>query len=647
MKKCPVCETTYPDSVNLCEVDESILLELPPAKDPYIGQTLKGRFRVLDKLGEGGMGALYLADQVSNRKIVALKIVSPQYANDPDFVDTFQGEARLASSVSHPNIVSIYDIDRFTDGSLFIAMEYLQGRELREVIKQERPLDIGKAVRYAIQIAEGLEAAHRAGVIHRGIKPQSIMVLSSGDTIKLMDFGIARGMEASSSQAAHPSFATGTPEYISPEQVNRAQTSEQTDIYAFGVVFYEMLTGTVPFSAPTPAAVLAKQGNEMPQPVRTLRREIPTSLEQLVMQALEKKAEDRQRNMGEIVHELKSAAALLENRHSPKTLVNAPRNAATGLATAFAKWKKVGVAAAVVLLALGGIYYWFETEREPVAPSPATSTSAPRQSDNEKIEAQKREQAAEKERQGRMQEESAKQAAQRAEETERRLAEEKSRAAAEQAQSAKDERQAKIDKEKAERELARRPAEKTEKLRKAEAERIAREQAKQRQAEERAENLARVATLSAADLTRMRNQIDQKLKNNGLSGLSIEVSSAGVVTLSGTLRDQKLKGEVSRLVGEVPGVAEVRQNVQIGLPDRDDQSVEIRAQIEQRLRNSGLLKVSDSDRWGLTVNIASGGIVTLTGVLRDQKLRFEAVRLTREVPGVSDVRQNIRVVGNE
>ena len=257
------------------------------------------------------MGTVYLADQFAINRKVALKILNPDYARDEDFIKRFRQEATLAASLSHYNVVTVFDFDQADDGSLYIVMEYVDGRSLAEVI-QNNPMAVSSAINLGIQIAEGLSAAHRAGVIHRDIKPENIMVVG-GKTIKLMDFGIARLRDsAASTRLTQAGMIMGTPAYMAPEQIEGGELSDRTDIYAFGVVLYEMLTGYVPFKAPTPGAVLVKHLHEIPIPLRSVRKEIPSSVEGIVGKALQKNPEKRLENMESVVEALKTAQREVE-----------------------------------------------------------------------------------------------------------------------------------------------------------------------------------------------------------------------------------------------------------------------------------------------------------------------------------------------
>lgn len=304
MKHCPRCNTTYGDDVAACPLDGAALSSAP-RQDPLLDRVIKGRYRIVGKLGDGGMGSVYRAEQLSVGRAVALKVLHREFARDEEFVQRFHQEARLAAALNHPRLTTVFDFDQSEDGSLFIVMEYLQGTLLNEVIRRDSPLEIGRVVRLGIQIAEGIGAAHAAGVIHRDIKPQNVFVLP-GDNVKLMDFGIARRNDGRDVHLTRAGTMMGTPQYMAPEQIEGRAVSEKTDIYAFGIVLYEMLSGKTPFSAPTSTATLARALSEPPPPLRGLRPDVPPLLEQVVMQALEKEPEYRQDRIADVARRLTS-----------------------------------------------------------------------------------------------------------------------------------------------------------------------------------------------------------------------------------------------------------------------------------------------------------------------------------------------------
>jgi predicted Ser/Thr protein kinase len=371
MKYCPLCDRKYEDELVECEVDGATLRLLGAKQDPYSGKLIKGRYNVISKIGEGGMGSVYLAEQVSIGRKVALKVLQGNYASDDEFIGRFRREARLAASLNHRNIVTIYDFDQGNDGSLFLAMEYLQGDKLSEVIRKDGALDIGRAVRLGLQIADGLAAAHRAGVIHRDIKPDNVMVVGARGTeeVKLMDFGIARMMDTGTmGNLTRPGMIMGTPAYMAPEQAEGADVSEKTDIYALGIVLYEMLSGSVPFKASTPSAVLIKQLQESPAPLRKIRREVPAALERIVMQALEKKPQKRPHDMPEVVQELQKIAATSTVEDVPKTIMktmiftSADREAIKLPKRSTLYW---GAGGALMVIVLGMAAYFISAVRSP------------------------------------------------------------------------------------------------------------------------------------------------------------------------------------------------------------------------------------------------------------------------------------------
>ena len=312
MVSCPICEKTYDDHVARCSVDGATLLRGGPPADPFIGLVIRGRYRVLKKLGQGGMGSVYFAEQMAVSRNVALKVVHGDFARDAEFVKRFRLEARLAASLNHRNVVTIYDFDQAEDGSLFIAMEYLNGRTLAEVVRQDGVCAVERALRLSLQIAQGLEAAHSAGVIHRDIKPQNIMVLNGEDQIKLMDFGIARLSDVGGPGLTRTGVVMGTPAYMSPEQIEGGEITRQTDVYAFGVVLYELLTGRVPFAASTASSVLVQHLREPPRPARSLNARIPEAVDRVVLHVLEKSPDARPRGMTAVIAELSAASAYVD-----------------------------------------------------------------------------------------------------------------------------------------------------------------------------------------------------------------------------------------------------------------------------------------------------------------------------------------------
>src|SRR6476469_7805425 len=213
-----------------------------PVSDTLIGTVFDGRYRVLRKLGTGGMANVYLAEDQELGRNVAIKILDDRHSNDDQFVERFRREAKNAAGLSHPNIVSIYDRGE-AEGTYYIAMEFLDGSSLTELIVGRGPAPIPVAIDYARQILAALRFAHRNGIVHRDIKPHNALVDSEG-RVKVTDFGIAR---AGTSQMTEAGSIVGTAQYLSPEQARGSNVDQRSDLYSLGVVLYELITGTLPF----------------------------------------------------------------------------------------------------------------------------------------------------------------------------------------------------------------------------------------------------------------------------------------------------------------------------------------------------------------------------------------------------------------
>src|SRR6058998_347443 len=272
--------------------------------DTLINTLFDGRYRILRKLGTGGMANVYLAeDEVLGRR-VAIKILNDRHAGDDQFVERFRREAKNAASLSHPNIVSIYDRGE-AEGTYYIAMEYLDGRSLKELIVARGPAPIHLAVDYARQILAAIRFAHRHGIVHRDIKPHNVLVDGEG-RLKVTDFGIAR---AGVSQMTEAGSIIGTAQYLSPEQARGAPVDQRSDLYSMGIVLYEMLTGQVPFTGESPVEIAMKHLSDPPRPPSLLRPDIPPDLDMVVLRALAKSPEDRFQTAEEMDAELGRVAS--------------------------------------------------------------------------------------------------------------------------------------------------------------------------------------------------------------------------------------------------------------------------------------------------------------------------------------------------
>jgi serine/threonine-protein kinase len=256
--------------------------------DTLIGTVFDGRYRIVRKLGTGGMAYVYLAEDQELGRRVAIKILNERHAADDQFIERFRREAKNAAGLSHPNIVSIYDRGTAED-TYYIAMEYLDGRSLKELIVSRGPAPIKTAVEYARQTLAAVGFAHRHGIVHRDIKPHNVLVGPEG-RLKVTDFGIAR---SGASQMTEVGSIIGTAQYLSPEQARGAPVDQTSDLYSVGVVLFELLTGQVPFTGDTPLEIAMKHLSEVPKPPSELRPDVPHDLDLVVLRALAKDPSER------------------------------------------------------------------------------------------------------------------------------------------------------------------------------------------------------------------------------------------------------------------------------------------------------------------------------------------------------------------
>jgi beta-lactam-binding protein with PASTA domain len=258
------------------------------ATDRHLNTEFDHRYLIERKLGSGGMADVYLAEDKELGRRVALKLLNERHANDEQFVERFRREAQSAAGLNHPNIVSIFDRGQ-AEGTYYIAMEYLEGRTLKELLVRNGPTPVPIAIDYARQMLGALAFAHRNGIVHRDIKPHNIVVRKDG-RLKVTDFGIAR---SGASQMTEAGSIVGTAQYLSPEQARGAPVDARSDLYSLGIVLYEMLTGNVPFTGDAPVEIAMKHLTAIPDPPSELRPEIPHDLDAIVMRALSKEPDQR------------------------------------------------------------------------------------------------------------------------------------------------------------------------------------------------------------------------------------------------------------------------------------------------------------------------------------------------------------------
>jgi len=299
--QCPKCRLENPDTSRFCaecgtqiqqtkdiDIYATETLEIPKG-ELTPGSIFAGRYQVIEELGKGGMGKIYKVFDKEISAKIALKLLKPEIVADKNTVERFRNELKVAREISHKNICRMYDLGR--DGGLYyITMEYVPGEDLRNMIRMSRQLGAGTAIIVAEQICDGLAEAHRHGTIHRDLKPSNIMIDRDGN-VRIMDFGIARSVEAKGLTGA--GTIIGTPEYMSPEQVEDKDVDRRSDIYSLGIILYEMLTGSVPFEGETPFAVGMKHKGEIPRDPREINSQIPENLSRLILKCLEKSKEKR------------------------------------------------------------------------------------------------------------------------------------------------------------------------------------------------------------------------------------------------------------------------------------------------------------------------------------------------------------------
>ncbi|MEY2535629.1 MAG: eukaryotic-like serine/threonine-protein kinase, partial [bacterium] len=261
-----------------------------------------GRYRVMDRIGSGGMADVYCAEDLQLGRNVALKVLHSRFAEDAEFVERFRREASSAAGLQHQHVVSVYDRGEW-DGTYYIAMEFFQGESLKAVIQREGPLDPERAIDLTVQILRAARFAHRRGIIHRDLKPHNVLV-DDEDRAKVTDFGIAR---AGASDMTQTGSIMGTAQYLSPEQAQGHPVSEPSDLYSIGVVLYELLTGRVPFEGESAVTIALKHVNERPVPPSRFNAAVSPELEGVVLRALEKDPARRFGDADEFIAALEGA----------------------------------------------------------------------------------------------------------------------------------------------------------------------------------------------------------------------------------------------------------------------------------------------------------------------------------------------------
>jgi serine/threonine protein kinase/tetratricopeptide (TPR) repeat protein len=311
--KCPQCQHENPADTSFCgrcgaplfpgpqDIRSSTKTMRIPLRELSIGSTFAGRYQVLEHLGKGGMGRVYKVLDLEINEVVALKVLGPELSDDEEFIRRFHNELKLARRISHKNVCGLYHLSRDESGTYYITMEFVPGEDLKSLMGRVGQLSIRKAVAIAEQVSAGLSEAHGLGIIHRDLKPQNIMIDHQGN-VRIMDFGIALSLSAKG--VTKTPMLIGTPEYMAPEIVDGKEADGRSDIYALGVILFEMLTGGLPFEADKPLAMAMKHRVQVPEPPKLINPQVPESLNRAVLRCLEKTREKRYQKVEELLADL-------------------------------------------------------------------------------------------------------------------------------------------------------------------------------------------------------------------------------------------------------------------------------------------------------------------------------------------------------
>jgi serine/threonine protein kinase len=319
LKICPTCAVEYPETERFCPKDGAALHWQSGVRTDLVGSVIAERYHVLNQLGAGGMGRVYLAEHVKMGRQCAIKVLHPAMAGDAEAIGRFNREAANASRIDHPNVAAIYDFGETQDGLLYLAMQYIEGDSLTQIMKATGALPPLRASDIIRQAAEGLYAAHAMGIVHRDLKPDNIMVSTDGDgidSVKVVDFGIAKATGEGSQGVTRTGIVVGTPEYMSPEQLAGEAVDGRSDLYSLALVAFNLLTGDLPFPAASTGTLVVMRLTQQPRSLAEVRPDIawPNEVQVVMSRALERNQELRYASTRQFAHALHAGLAMMPTR---------------------------------------------------------------------------------------------------------------------------------------------------------------------------------------------------------------------------------------------------------------------------------------------------------------------------------------------
>jgi serine/threonine protein kinase/Tfp pilus assembly protein PilF len=372
--KCHQCKHENPDDTLYCgkcgtqlsapgEISAPTKTIEAAKEELTTGSTFADRYQIIEELGKGGMGKVYKVQDTKIKEKIALKLLKPDIASDKKTIERFSNELKFSRKIRHENVCQMYDLNE-EEGTHYITMEYVHGEDLKRLIRKMGQMSAGQAISMAKQVCEGLIEAHKLGVVHRDLKPQNIMVDEEGKA-RIMDFGIARSLKGKGVTGA--GVMIGTPEYMSPEQVEGKDTDQRSDIYSLGVILYEMVTGRVPFEGDTPFTIGVKQKSEIPKEPGELNSQVPSDLSGVIMKCLEKDKEKRYQSAGEVRTEL---IAIEKGIPTTERIIPERKPLTSREITVTFGLKKLFIPALVVIaIVIAGIIIWQVLPKKKVIPT--------------------------------------------------------------------------------------------------------------------------------------------------------------------------------------------------------------------------------------------------------------------------------------